>query len=298
METEQLREFVLVAETGSLRSAAARLGLSPAALSAHMAALEESLGVRLLERNSHGARLTEQGRLFERDAAQLTGDWDKLRSRLASLDDSAGRRLRVAVAGQSMPPRLGPFLDIFNLRYPDVRLSLLDDRETGIADGLGDGADLYFAYAAEAPAGTERRSVYSTALCVLVPQSHRLAYRTRVSLRELEGERFILTPETRENSLRERERALLAGSGIAFSLYDEPVSPTWYQLLVPIGKGLAFCPWVARDLVPPGSAVLALSDEGCAIPLYMLFRPDNPNPLLGRFREEFGEYLREAEELS
>ena len=56
--------FVRVAELGSFRGAAARLGVSPAAVSKAVARLEASLGVRLLERTSRRVALTEEGRAF------------------------------------------------------------------------------------------------------------------------------------------------------------------------------------------------------------------------------------------
>ena len=58
--------FVQVAETGSLSRAADELGLSNAAASRHLSALEERLGARLVERNTRRLYLTEPGQEFLR----------------------------------------------------------------------------------------------------------------------------------------------------------------------------------------------------------------------------------------
>src|SRR5260370_41759500 len=80
--------FVAVADELSFRAAAARVGVTPSALSHTMRQLEGRLGVRLLHRTTRGVALTEPGRrLLERiqpAIAQITGaleGWDQERHR-------------------------------------------------------------------------------------------------------------------------------------------------------------------------------------------------------------------------
>ena len=61
MTLHQLRTFLAVAETGSVRAAAAELVVTQAAVSASLAALQKSLGVALVEPNGRGLRLTSAG---------------------------------------------------------------------------------------------------------------------------------------------------------------------------------------------------------------------------------------------
>lgn len=60
----QVRAFVAVARCGHFGQAAAELGVTQQALSKRVARLEEQLGVPLLDRTQHGARLTEDGARF------------------------------------------------------------------------------------------------------------------------------------------------------------------------------------------------------------------------------------------
>ncbi len=59
----QIRSFLTVVEEGSLHRAAARLHMSPSALSRQMQVLEHELGGRLLERMTTGVRPTEGGQV-------------------------------------------------------------------------------------------------------------------------------------------------------------------------------------------------------------------------------------------
>src|SRR3954449_853835 len=66
--------FVQVAETGSLSRAAEALGLSNAAASRHLSALEERLGARLVERNTRRLYLTEPGQEFLRRSKTILAE--------------------------------------------------------------------------------------------------------------------------------------------------------------------------------------------------------------------------------
>jgi len=64
MRLNQIRHFVAVVEAGSLRSAAAKVGVSQPAMSKSIRQLEQELHVQLLQRNARGAALTLAGKTF------------------------------------------------------------------------------------------------------------------------------------------------------------------------------------------------------------------------------------------
>ena len=72
MTLNQLRTFLAVAETGSVRAAAHDLVVTQAAVSASLAALQKSLGVTLLEPDGRGLRLTAAGQAY---AGYVRGCW-------------------------------------------------------------------------------------------------------------------------------------------------------------------------------------------------------------------------------
>jgi DNA-binding transcriptional LysR family regulator len=69
----RLRAFVTVADTGSVRAAAARLVLTESAVSASIAALAKDVGVSLVRREGRGLRLTPAGERYAADARTILG---------------------------------------------------------------------------------------------------------------------------------------------------------------------------------------------------------------------------------
>lgn len=71
MYNSQLAIFVCVADCGSFTRAASKLYISPTAVMKQMNALEAHLDLKLIERSSHGIRLTPAGEVIYRDARFL-----------------------------------------------------------------------------------------------------------------------------------------------------------------------------------------------------------------------------------
>src|ERR1700739_4952348 len=90
-----LTAFVAISDNLSFRAAAARLGVTPSAVSHAMRQLEERLGVRLLHRTTRSVSLTDAGlRLFERVAPAI----DQITGAVEDLSHERGRpvgRLRL-----------------------------------------------------------------------------------------------------------------------------------------------------------------------------------------------------------
>lgn len=71
MELEQLRVFAAVADEGSFTGAARRLYISHSTVSRTVTALEEELGVRLIERDNRFIALTKAGAVLREEAESL-----------------------------------------------------------------------------------------------------------------------------------------------------------------------------------------------------------------------------------
>lgn len=152
MKFNALRDFLAVAERGSLRAAARQLGSAQAALSHSVQELEKELAVVLFERGSRGVTLTPMGRVFLRRAKSVFEELRRAREELDQLQGGAQGTLAIAM---SSVPHLALYpgaLKSFRQRYPAVRLDVMDAVYPRVESDLLDGS-LDF-YAGPAPENT------------------------------------------------------------------------------------------------------------------------------------------------
>lgn len=127
-----LATFAAIAETGSFTQAAAKLGVSPSALSHALRAMEARLGVRLLNRTTRSVAPTEAG---QRLLSTLRPAMDEVAGVLSSLDaerDRPAGPLRITAHRTAATEVIMPRMAGFAATYPDVVLEL------AIEDGLVD----------------------------------------------------------------------------------------------------------------------------------------------------------------
>lgn len=292
MELIWLETFIKLAESNSMRNAAAELGISPATASERLSALEDELGAVLFQRNSKGSELTEAGRLYLDSAKKLLSDWNSISSLVRPLENSTFLHLSIGLPSNCMPPVVGRFLDEFIPRHPEIELSLFTDEEIGISYGLrSQQIDIFFAF--EPSANCKRdmvsRPVHHTRMGVLIPSDHRLAFRDNASLSEFDGDTFLLFPASSDTSMEDYQKKLLKNSGIRYIEYGGRFSQSQYQLPVKMGCGTALFPRIKNRHLPPKTVYLELTDDKCQCDIYMLHDPNNSNPALQLFLEEFGD---------
>lgn len=133
MDLNAVRDFLVVAEHGSFAEAGRVLGLPKSTLSRRIIALEQSLGVRLMERNSRRLRLTPEGdELRERAAGLVTGLAD-LEEQLSPGDAPLRGGLRISVPVLLGYTVLGRIAAQFAAQHPEVLLeAVVDDRKVDL----------------------------------------------------------------------------------------------------------------------------------------------------------------------
>src|SRR3954470_4668349 len=112
--------FVQVAETGSLSRAADVLGVSNAAASRHLSALEERLGARLVERNTRRLYLTEPGQEFLRRSKTILAELADAESAVNASTLNPTGMLRISASLSFSVQHIAPLLPEYTRRYPNV----------------------------------------------------------------------------------------------------------------------------------------------------------------------------------
>ena len=122
---QPMRIFVSVVQNGSLSSAGRQLGLSPASVSRHITALEQSLGCRLINRDSRKLTLTEAGELYFNKVEQILHQVAEANETVAQLQTTARGTLRIHTRMLVGHLVVVPALSEFLARNPEVRVDLL-----------------------------------------------------------------------------------------------------------------------------------------------------------------------------
>ena len=294
MELSWLETFIALAESSSMRTAASKLGISPATASERISALEDDIGAQLFNRNSKGSELTEAGKLYIDSAKKLISEWNDILSLIKPIDNNPFQQLSLGFPGNVMVPGVGRFLDDFMDRHQEIELSMYNDEQIGIAEGLKSGiVDIFFAFnpADSVARGMQTKLIHKTKLGVLIPSDHRLAFRTTATLADFDGETFVLYPPANDSSMNAFQKKVLKESGIKHIEYGGTFPPTLFTLTVKIGCGVTLLPRVMKRNVPPRSVFLELEDEGCNCGIYMIYDPKNSNPAVKLFVSEFGDQI-------
>jgi DNA-binding transcriptional LysR family regulator len=120
--------FVVVAEQGGFTAAAAKLEVTPSALSQAVKQLESRLGTRLLERNTRSVALTEAGRTFLDQVGPAVDALLAASSHLDDYRDEPAGLLRLTMPFVTHTMLMRPIIAQFLAAHPKVALDLsLDD---------------------------------------------------------------------------------------------------------------------------------------------------------------------------
>lgn len=119
-----MRLFLTVVQAGSLSGAGRQFGLAPASVSRQITALEDDLGVRLLNRTTRRLSLTEAGEAYRERAERLLQDFDELRDTVSQLSVRPRGTLRILSRVSLGTQHVVPLIPTFQAQYPDLKIDL------------------------------------------------------------------------------------------------------------------------------------------------------------------------------
>lgn len=284
VEIRHLRQFLAVAEELHFTRAADRLHLAQPALSASIRKLEDTLQLRLFERNTRSVELTSEGRTFAGEAQAAVDSYDQA---LAAADRLRGGGTGPVTLG--VYPHVGSEIKraiVTRLREinPDIELTIVAESTVKLVESVREGSvDAALCVAPTVASDLRRVLIANESLVVAVPESHAFASRYSIGLGELRDEPWIL-PSYRafhQNSILTRlcaEEGFTIRLAEAVSDYDDDFSG------VADGLGIAVVPagFVGREV---RDSVVFVPIDDVQTPIYLVARPqDGPHALQPVFR--------------
>jgi DNA-binding transcriptional LysR family regulator len=193
MDLRRLEIFTKVAELGSFSRAAEALFLTQPTVSEHIRALEDELGVPLLDRLGRGTTPTRAGQLLLGYAKRMLALGREARQ---AMDQFQGRMLGELVIGGSTIPGeyvLPALVGRFKRKYPDISVCLLIGSSQQVSDWAEEGrVEVAVVGARPAARSLESRSLMSDELVVVVASDHPWAGLATISVEDLRGEPMIV----------------------------------------------------------------------------------------------------------
>jgi DNA-binding transcriptional LysR family regulator len=143
---KQLSTFVDVATKGSLSAAARAEGIAPAMIGRRLDALEERLGVKLLQRSTRKIALTNEGLAFLEDCQRILADLEDAEAAVSERSAKASGHLLISAPAGFGRQHVAPLIPSFLAEHRDVTVTLnLNDR---VVDLIGEGIDVAIRIAA------------------------------------------------------------------------------------------------------------------------------------------------------
>lgn len=290
MELRHLRYFVAVAEELHFTRAAARLGISPPALTEQIQGLERELGVRLLQRNQRSVALTDAGSRFV-DEVRLTLHHAE-RAELVARRAARGEEGEIAigyVSSASCTGLLSKAIYEYRGKHPVVSIHIRKLETSRQLDDLGEGRlDIGFLRPpARYPLGISSVIIAQQPTLVVLQEDHKLAALTNtLTAPMLAQEAFIAPDFEREIGIFPHTAELGRSGNFVPRMVGSAPDLFTVVTMVAAGFGIAIVPQSCACIQIPGIVYRPLASGTRLAELSAAFRRDERAPAVKTFIQQ------------
>lgn len=240
MELNQIKQFRVIAQTGSISKAAKKLFIAQPSLSQTLKRLEDELGYRLFDRCGKKVVLNGAGKIFLKYCDEIVMLLENASLELAEYNGDAKKEMNIVVESASLMSL--EIVDKMRSQFPRSRLhfslSTAGDWDIKICAAMGPDCGCPSEVIIEEPIG------------VIFPKSHSLAAKKTLLKKDIEGCEFIsLSPDTNFTHITSSYCAM-ANFKPNITMYVD--FPSVIQDLIKQGFGIAFAPEYTRYKVYNG----------------------------------------------
>ena len=286
IDLRQLRYFQAVAEELHFGRAAARLAIAQPALSRQIQQIEEELGTPLLRRTQRrvellpaGALLLERSRAIQQELARAISDTRRT---------GAGElgRLSVGFIHSSTYGLLPSIIGRFRQLHPGIELELHELPITAQHAALLRGTiDVGLLRVQAAPAELDVLPVMPDPFLLALPTRHALAGRSRVQIRSVAGDPFVMFSRAESPLFHARVQTLCEQAGFAPQVAQHATQIHTVVGLVGAGLGVAVVPATARNLHPRNVRFVQLADKMEPVHVALAWRRGHETSAIQAFRK-------------
>ena len=241
MNFSQLQSFVALAETGSFTEAAYAIDLTQSAVSHALAALENELGVTLLERNRKGVvALSHAGEKILPHARALLAQLEAIEQEAKAAQGLAMGKLRLgSILSIISPNLLAHLLTTFQQQYPEIEVVLFEGAMHEVGEWI-ENSVVDVGFVVMPAREVECTQITTDEMCILLPPTHRLRARKMITPQELRDEGFIM--EKHQCTINLMKRAGFEAQKIKPSIRYQASDSATIHAMVREGLGITLMP--------------------------------------------------------
>jgi DNA-binding transcriptional LysR family regulator len=281
MDTHQLTCFLTLAEELHFGRAAGRLHMSQPPLSRMIQQLEQQLGVSLFERTKRKVLLTPAGETLVYDARQIVMQLDTIKKRFRYLTQGQSGTLKIGYVGATMHSQLPMLLSSFAKKFPSVQFHFEEQPNHALLHGLNQGTlDIAFVRTWLHPDNLSEKLIGAESFAAVLPANHALANKTKINIKELKDEKFIAFLRECGPTIFDQFLSLCSNAGFTPTIIHQASQLNSILRLVESGFGIALLPQHVQNGYRLKLKYIPISNSSETLPLIMLNRKENTNPLV------------------
>lgn len=245
MEFHQIRDFLAVASTGSFSGAAKKCRVAQPSLSKAIQRLEDELGEKLFIRLKRQAVLTPAGEILQRRATRILTEVEQTKRELEDTHGLRRGKVNVGVLPTISPYFMPRVLAQFTQKFPTLEIVIVEETTADLLKLIESWElDLALVSLPISENGLAKETLFREELLLTVPSKHPLAIKTKVEVKDLESERFILMKEG--HCLADQVLTFCEDNELHLQIVLKTSQIETVQSLVMAGLGISLVPQMAR----------------------------------------------------
>jgi DNA-binding transcriptional LysR family regulator len=190
MDFNDVPMFVRIVETGSFAAVADELGVQRSSVSRALARLEQTLGVRLLQRTTRKLSLTDAGQVFFEKVRKAVSGIDDAVNALREVGEEPRGAIRMTAPPDSQQLGLAEAIAGFSRKYPGILLEMV--LTARLVDLVGEGFDLALRAGKLTDSSLVARKIGPSRLALFAAPSYLQSAGTPKTLSDLKRHHFVL----------------------------------------------------------------------------------------------------------
>ena len=258
-----------------------KMFITQSALSRHIKALEQELGIKLFERNKRNVKLTEAGEFLRGEYKKILGELESVNRRARQIDAGEVGSIRIGHPASITFSVLPELLLSLSRRYPKITAQMFEIMATEIdAALLGYHIDLGFNREPSKAKGLASKEIMTENFALVVPAAHPRAGREAIDLREVKDEWFVLPSLAGKSEHVEQLRAMFDAAQFVPKVRFESDFGATLLGLVAKGLGISLMPYSYSYHLPGALRFIKIAPTTS---LYIVWRRADENAALVNF---------------